>query len=74
MHSMKIVLFPLRVQLAFHAFALSLPTAAIKTFSLLGDVPVPASFYVIGAVVSVVVFWMFFVFMWSVMSWTTERT
>lgn len=70
---MIIYLLPLRVQLAFYAFALAMPTAAIKTFSFLSDMPVAAGFYVLGALASVLVFWIFFMLMWSVMSWAGER-
>lgn len=65
---------PLRVQLAFYAFALTLPTSALKTFSWLSDVPLPTSFYVIGGVLSVVIFCLFFSFMWSVLHWPEQRT
>ena len=71
---MKIVLAPLRVQLFFYAFALSLPTAALKTFSLLSGIPLPTSFYIMGGIISVFVFWIFFVLMCGVMSWSDERT
>lgn len=71
--TVKIIHFPLRVQLAFYAFALSLSTAAIKCFSLLSGVALPGAFYLIGAVISVVIFWLFLAVMLSVMSWTDER-
>jgi hypothetical protein len=71
---MKMFVLPLRVQLAFYAFALTLPTAAIKTFSLLSGISVPTGFYVMSGITSVFVFWLFFVFMWNVMSWDAKRT
>lgn len=71
---MKIFTLSLRVQLAFYAFALTLPTAAIWGFSLASGINVPGGFYFLGAVVSVLVFWTFFVFMWNVMSWDRELT
>lgn len=69
---MKVFTLPLRVQLAFYAFALTLPTAAIWSFSLLSGIPVQVGFCALGAVISIVVFWMFFVFMWNVMAWDRE--
>ncbi|WP_152594622.1 hypothetical protein [Massilia sp. BSC265] len=71
---MNIFVLPLRVQLAFYAFALTLPTAAIWSFSLVSGIPVQGGFYVLGAVVSIVVFWIFFVFMWNVMAWDRALT
>jgi len=71
---MKITLAPLRVQLAFYAFALGFSTAAIACFSMLSGIPLPAGLYVIGGVMSVVIFWLFLATMLSVMSWTDERT
>ena len=71
---MKIFLAPLRVQLVFYAFALTLPTSALKTFSLLTGMPLPTSFYLMGGILSVFVFWLFFVLMHSVMSWTDDRS
>lgn len=71
---MKIIHFPLRVQLAFYAFALSFSTAAIKCFSLLSGISFPSAFYIAGGIISVIIFWLFFALMLSVMSWTDERT
>jgi hypothetical protein len=71
---LKIFALSLRVQLAFYAFALTLPTAGIWGFSLASGISVPGGFYFLGAVVSVLVFWTFFVFMWNVMSWDRELT
>ena len=70
--AVKTIHFPLRVQLAFYAFALSLSTAAIKCFSLLSGVALPNAFYLIGGVISVVIFWLFLALMLSVMSWADE--
>lgn len=72
--SVKIIHFPLRVKVVFYAFALSLSSAAIKCFSLLSGIRFPSAFYIAGGIVSVVIFWLFFALMLSVMSWTDERT
>lgn len=64
----------LHAQLAFYAFALTLPTVALKTFSWLSGIPLPASFYIVGAIISCFVFWSFLMLMSSVMSFTDKRT
>ncbi|MCA1246714.1 hypothetical protein [Massilia sp. MS-15] len=63
---------PLPVQLAFFAFALTFSTAALKTFSWLGQVALPMWFYVAGGFASVLVFGLFYSFMWGMMSWHVE--
>jgi hypothetical protein len=67
-------MLPLPVQAAFYGFALTLPTAALKTFSLLSGIALPTAVYVIGAVFSLVIFWVFFTLIWSVLSWTGKQT
>lgn len=71
---MNIFALSLRVQLAFYAFAFTLPTAAIWSFSLVSGIPVQGGFYLLGAIISIVVFWIFFVFMWKVLAWDRELT
>ena len=60
---MVILFLPLRIQLAFYAFALSFSTAAIKAFSILSGIALPFGWYVGGGIMSVFVFALFFFFM-----------
>lgn len=53
------LIFSLRVQLVLYAFALSLSTAAIKTFSVLSELSFPVGFYIVGGLLSVLFFSIF---------------
>ena len=56
-------LAPLRVQLAFYAFAFSFSSSAIMAFSLLSGLPASTGLYIAGGVASVLVFSLFAAFM-----------
>jgi hypothetical protein len=60
---MLFLVFPLRVQLAFYAFCLILPTSAIMTFSVLSGLAIPTGLYVAGVAATCVLFWAFLQFM-----------
>jgi hypothetical protein len=70
---MSIKLAPLHVQLAFYAFTLSLPTAAIKTFSLLSGMSIATGWYLAGAVASVLLFGLFFFYMSMMLTMAPAR-
>lgn len=73
MRPMKLLVPDLRVQLAFYAFALTLPTVALKTFSWLSGIPLPTGCYVIGGILSCFVFWCFLMVMSCVIPFTDDR-
>jgi len=72
MRSFPRLIPPLPVQLAFFAFALTFSTSALKTFSWVGQVALPAWCYVAGGLASVLVFGIFYTFMWGVMNWHAQ--